>query len=969
MELSSSPSVYSVAALSPFKDLLMKPLFALLALSALAVPALAQNPSIDAVRPPVLLVRPDGDKPSRPLAPVAARVRVDLRGSMARTELDLTFGNDLDRVLEGQLVLALPPEATVTWFALETDGTLREASVVEQEKARVVFESEQRRNVDPGLVEWVQGNVFQTRVYPIPAKGTKRCVIAWEWEASRSFVVPLRLGRLKNFVLEVTASGVVPEVSGIAGGKRAALPDDLDVVTDTKAQTFRASAEGKDVEVVWDLVLTLPAVETPRVAVEAGKGGRTFSAVVPTGVTSAIESKPGRIALFWDASASRTGTQVERDLLAAWFGWLGKADVHLVVFSNAVWFEEDYAVADGKADALLARLAAIVPDGGSRFAGLDFSAYDGKADAIVLCTDGMTTFGNALPAMGSKPVHVLCSQATSDRAVLDRLATGHLFDLTTEKIDACLAAWKAEPAIFLGLEGDGVSDVLPPAPCRADRVLGIAGRVAGDAPVEAKARFRDASGKTWTVAFTIGAGVEGSRADRTWARKKVASLVPAAAHEDEVLALGLKYGIVTPRTSLLVLETLDQYVRYRVLPPTEMQEAYYDRIEKEKVAAAKTRGEKLTYVRGLWLARVEWWKQDFKVPAGFKFQDPEGKENGHSEDRAPASNPAPGERSRQGLGAEPAKSKKDGDDGASAPGIVLKPWTPDTPYLKALRAAGDGARAAYGKLRAEYGNSSAFFLDCADFFLDERKDRKAALQILSNVAEMDLGSPQLLRILAHRLDQMNETALAAEVFRDVLRLRPEEPQSYRDLALVLAKRAEYAESIALLEKVVLGTWDGRFPELEVLALGELNEIAAACRTKTGKEYHTLPTDLIASLPCDLRVTLTWDADACDMDLWVVEPSGEKAFYSHRATTSGGRFGPDFTQGYGPEEYLVKKALPGKFQVKINFYGNQQQVLAGATTVQIRIYKNYGRPNEEKIEVTRRLTDVKEVLDLAEVSFP
>ena len=57
------------------------------------------------------------------------------------------------------------------------------------------------------------------------------------------------------------------------------------------------------------------------------------------------------------------------------------------------------------------------------------------------------------------------------------------------------------------------------------------------------------------------------------------------------------------------------------------------------------------------------------------------------------------------------------------------------------------------------------------------------------------------------------------------------------------------------------------------------------------------------------------------------------------------------------------------QIKIDYYGNTQQVLSGATTVQICIYKNYGRPNEEKIEVTRRLKGVKDVLDLAEVSFP
>lgn len=958
----------------------MKPLLLGLALVASAVPALAQNAAVEPLRPPVLLVRPEPDKPSRPLAPVAARVRVDLRGSLARTELDLTFGNELDRVLEGQLVLALPHEATVTAFALEVNGTLREASVVEREKARVVFESEVRRNVDPGLVEWVQGNVFQTRVYPIPAKGTKRCVVAWEWEASQSFVVPLRLGKLKDFVLEVTASGVVPEVSGIAGGRRAALPDDLDVVSDEKARTFRASAEGKDMEVAWDLVLTLPPLDAPRVASGVSPGGRSFSAVLPVGEAASSGSKPGRIALFWDASASRTGTQVERDLLAGWFAWLGKADVHLVAFSSAIMFEEDYTVADGRADALLARLAGLVPDGGSRFDGLDFSAYDGRADAVVVCTDGMATVGHALPVMGSKPVHVICSQARSDRSVLDRIATGHLFDLTTQKPEECLAAWKTEPVIFLGVEGEGVTDVLPPAPCRADRVFAIAGHAGVDAAVEAKARFRDASGRTWTVPFTIGRTEgEDARAGRTWARRKVASLVPAAAHEEEILQLGLKYGIVTPRTSLLVLETLDQYVRYRVMPPKDMQDAYFERIEKEKVAAEKTRGEKLTYVRGLWLARVDWWKKDFVVPPGFKWQETAKKESGDAPSprtagRPPAADAAPGERSRQGDDGrrleELAKSDKDGkDSGSSAPGITLKPWTPDTPYLKSLRAAGDGAWAAYGKLRAEYGNSSAFFLDCADFFLDERKDRKAALQVLSNVAEMDLGSPQLLRILAHRLDQMDETALAAEIFRDVLRLRPEEPQSYRDLALVLAKRSEYAEAIALLEKVVLGNWDGRFPELEVLALGELNEISEECRAKTGRTHHTLPADLVASLPCDLRVTLTWDADACDMDLWVIEPTGEKAFYGHRATTSGGRFGCDFTQGYGPEEFLVKKAVSGKFQIKIDYYGNRQQTLAGATTVQIRIYKNWGRPNQEKIEVTRRLKDVKETLDLGEVSFP
>ena len=52
------------------------------------------------------------------------------------------------------------------------------------------------------------------------------------------------------------------------------------------------------------------------------------------------------------------------------------------------------------------------------------------------------------------------------------------------------------------------------------------------------------------------------------------------------------------------------------------------------------------------------------------------------------------------------------------PGIVIKPWQPDMPYLKELQAAKGKADqfAVYMKNRAQYGTSPGFFLDCADFF-------------------------------------------------------------------------------------------------------------------------------------------------------------------------------------------------------------------------------------------------------------
>ena len=307
--------------------------------------------------------------------------------------------------------------------------------------------------------------------------------------------------------------------------------------------------------------------------------------------------------------------------------------------------------------------------------------------------------------------------------------------------------------------------------------------------------------------------------------------------------------------------------------------------------------------------------------------------------------------------------------GESPPAITLKPWDPKTPYLEAIKKADAAARyATYLDQRPSYKDSTAFFLDCADYFYAE-KQPVLALRVLSNVAEMKIESAPLSRILGYRLAQGGELDLAIEVFKGVTRLKPEEPQSWRDLGLALAQAKQWKSACSNLETVVLGKWDSRFPDIELIVLGELNEVLSQARNAGSLEVlTTLPADLQTRLDCDLRVILTWDADACDMDLWVTEPSGEKAFYGHRETTIGGAFGRDFTQGYGPEEYLVKKAMPGTYKIQINYYGNHQQIIAGATTVQVLVIKNYGRPNEERTAVTRRLKDNQEVLDLADVAF-
>ena len=39
---------------------------------------------------------------------------------------------------------------------------------------------------------------------------------------------------------------------------------------------------------------------------------------------------------------------------------------------------------------------------------------------------------------------------------------------------------------------------------------------------------------------------------------------------------------------------------------------------------------------------------------------------------------------------------------------------------------------------------------------------------------------------------------------------------------------------------------------------------------------------------DLRIVLTWEDEFADMDLWVVEPTGEKVYYGNVRSAIGGQ---------------------------------------------------------------------------------
>jgi Ca-activated chloride channel homolog len=271
-------------------------------------------------------------------------------------------------------------------------------------------------------------------------------------------------------------------------------------------------------------------------------------------------------------------------------------------------------------------------------------------------------------------------------------------------------------------------------------------------------------------------------------------------------------------------------------------------------------------------------------------------------------------------------------------------------YQKQLDSTslGKDVYARYLTIREGHLMEPVFHFDVANK-LFAQGDTAKGLQVLSNVADLGYDDHELYKMLGYQLKTLRQYDEAVNTFRKVLQWRPQEPQSYRDYALALADAGKYQQALDTLYLALTKQYDETLSEMyhgiEEIIVTEINNLIA----KHGQGLNTSRIDkkLLRNLPVDIRVVLNWNMNDSDIDLWVIDPKGERCYYSNKQTAVGGRISDDFTQGYGPEQFMLRKAPHGKYKVMMNYFSDSQQKIAGPVTVMAEIYTHYGKPNQQR----------------------
>ncbi|MDR1813009.1 MAG: TonB family protein [Candidatus Fibromonas sp.] len=1007
-------------------------------------------------------------------------IQVEVTGNIASTRYTMVLKNKTNRILEGELTFSLPDGRSITHYALDINGKMREAVPVEKTRGTLVFEEIERRRVDPGLLERVEGNNFRTRVYPIPKGGTRTISIGYEEELTLErgllyYHLPMLYpDSLERFAVKATVykSTQKPLVS----------ESEKEIRFDMAGENYVASFARENYRPSSALIFTLPApADIPQVTMQPAQGSHYFLASVAPKMESRKKQLDNDLAIIWDVSLSglQRNLQREIEMLDIVFAGNKNANINLYFLNNT--FKK---IDSGNWDKLKNILETAVYDGGTDFSKIDLKNIAGNE--ILFFSDGLSTLSDAdflKNAKLNRPIHSIVSSAKADYSTMKLIAgktRGKFVNVNALSSEKLRDALQNETLQFLGVEhGNSVREVYPSIATPVHGNFSVAGIAdTNDAELTLLFGFGNKVEERIKVKLDAKSAASQDNTYKIWAQKKIAELdLDHEKNRDELTELGRQFGIVTRNISLIVLETASDYIRYNIEPPAtepELQtkpngrrnsatggfnEGYAEggsggigdmlgglmggsaggiansspnvkppsakEIDMGSGDGSRSKQEILAVVNarmpGLRNLYNKYLKlNDFSGKVTLKFTIAPGGDiinisivssttgyadfdnaikhmvstwkwkaikSGNCTPTIPFNFPevAPKVReiapefreiipeSREGLTVNGAAAAAENlkkwwninypvpDEEAKVPDIYsaiddLDKYK-DYPTKLTGKAADDYQ--IYLKLRTYYANSPAFYFDMAGWFYT-LGDRETALRILTSIADLELENAVLYRLLGYRFKEYGEYALEKFVCQKVIEWRNMEPQSYRDYALALADNGEAQAALDSLYSLLTKSYSkdifDRSRGMEEVIVMEINHLIAR---NPSLNTSKIDKSLLINIPVDIRVVVNWNMDNTDIYLHVTDPNGKNcSSYSYYKTSIGERINAVRT-GYGPKQFLLKKAVKGKYRIYVESVDRNQSASAGPLTIMAEIFTKYADNTEQRQVVTLQMSNASE----------
>ena len=279
-------------------------------------------------------------------------------------------------------------------------------------------------------------------------------------------------------------------------------------------------------------------------------------------------------------------------------------------------------------------------------------------------------------------------------------------------------------------------------------------------------------------------------------------------------------------------------------------------------------------------------------------------------------------------------------------------------YIKDYKNANSIAEAkkTFFKLQKNiYELSIPFYIESYNYF--KKLDYNFAVEILKTVSQKAKDNPKALKTIAYKLEESGDYEKAKLIYKRLLNIRPEDEQTYRDLALVYIENKEYELAASMYNKML----KNKIPNVNVLGLQEtiVNEASHLYWTNADKLILTdfplktlktfIPENDWKNFGYDYRIVFDWNDPAVEFNIQFVDPKNKYFNWSHTIIDDKEILEDELNYGYNTEEFIIEKSDKGNWIINIENYSIEDNT--NPTYIKYTVYKNYGRPNEiRKVEL-------------------
>ena len=924
-----------------------------------------------------------GDKEELDLTGMQVNVQVD--GFRARVLIDYLYYNDQDQQLEGNFKLRLPEDSSLYYFAFGEsaneltpqrrlagrefvdNGTqfvsftpaaitksrsdvwrnVKEARMVPREQAAYAFRETVRRRVDPALVEWSGAGVFNAKVFPLAPKKVHRIVIGYDVNLTRS-------GNQLTYQLDLPESTgdcrIEINAQDVEGIQYKIEPEVEPVEVDHNDElhqrfTFDQRPEdGIRLTATTETPLLLKSKEladefwatqvTPELPVEEAVGSGRAMFMLDTSLSSAPDKFNVWLKLLETTLANNRDTMTEFGVL------MFSVDGHFWKPQYVANTADNVAELKGTLENLVLEGATDLYAAMQKVTTTDW-VTGGQAPDLFLLSDGAANWGETNQRLigslladkktGSLFAYQtgMTGTAIANLRFLTGQTGGAVFSVASEdEIATASTAHRKRPWRLSGISAEGASDMLTAG--RAEWVypgqtLTVVGRGIVSGPM--KLEFEQ-SGKTMSVTNEP-KGIVSELASRLYGQISVGQLEAMGSEVFDISAAYARHFRVTGGTcSLLMLESEADYERFDIKPQEDefvikskpASKLVADMLEKAASRLSDPKAQLLA-----WLKRLE-------TMQGLKF-------------------------------AMPTALKLAIDD---IDVVAVSQPLECTPLTRADVSKGYLNALAQEKLDYDVIAGQA-----------KKRGRQSiddSLKVFSSLIERNPGDVTMARDVAFTALELDRPAQAYHLLRSVAQQRPFQGSIYPAIGQCLAQAGQADMAIVYYEVALAGEFQrqgSKFRQIVAVDYMYLLRRIVSGKAKSSvvdfarARLETLTKKMPVS-KADMLVTMMWNQDQTDVDLHVIEPSGEKCFYSHRKTNSGGEITDDITTGFGPEMYFNETAPDGKYKIEVKFFGNSQNRTSVKNKVYLTVFEEFGSDQERVTRRTIRLKDAGEQRTVMEV---